>query len=122
MGSLVVLLMALADEDIRAVYAHGGIASYLSVLESPFVQLPHDCVVPGVFETGDLPELVATLAPRPLKLEGLVDGVNRIVTEDRLKVTYARAIERYERDEASKQLSIQQQRSSPADWLIEQLK
>jgi dienelactone hydrolase len=122
MGSLVVLLTALADEDIRAVYAHGGIASYLSVLESPFVQLPHDCVVPGVFETGDLPELVTTLAPRPLKLEGLVDGLNRIVTEDRLKVTYARAIERYERDEAGKQLSIQQQRSSPAEWLIEQLK
>jgi cephalosporin-C deacetylase-like acetyl esterase len=122
MGSLVVLLTALADEDIRAVYAHGGIVSYLSVLESPFVQLPHDCVVPGVYSTGDLPELVATMSPRPLRLEGLVDGVNRIVTEDKLKATYARAIERYETDDASKKLSIQPERSSPAEWLIEQLK
>lgn len=122
MGSLVVLLAALAEEDIRAVYAHGGIVSYLSVLESPFVQLPHDCVVPGVFETGDLPELVAALAPRPLRLEGLVDGVNRIVTADKLKATYARAIERYEADDAGKMLSIQPERSSPAEWLMEQLK
>ncbi|HZL86836.1 MAG TPA: hypothetical protein VFB96_00555, partial [Pirellulaceae bacterium] len=121
MGSLVVLLTALADEDIRAVYAKGSIVSYLSVLESPFVQLPHDCVVPGVYLTGDLPELVATLAPRPVRLEGLVDGVNRIVTEDRLKVTYARAIERYAADGDDKKLAIQQQRSSPAEWLIEQL-
>jgi hypothetical protein len=112
----------LADEEIRAVYAQGGLVSYLSVLESPFVQLPHDCVVPGVFETGDLPELVAALAPRPVKLEGLVDGVNRIVTEDRLKVTYARASERYEDENANHSLSIQQERSSPAAWLIEQLR
>ncbi len=122
MGSLVVLLTALADEDIRAVYAHGGIVSFQSVLESPFVQLPHDCVVPGVFETGDLPELAAALAPRPVRLEGLVDGVNRIVTEAKLKATYARAIERYEMDNDGKKLSIQPQRTSPAEWLIEQLK
>lgn len=122
MGSLVVLLAALADEEIRTVYAHGGIVSYLSVLESPYVQLPHDCVVPGVFETGDLPELVATLAPRPVRLEGLVDGVNRIVTEDRLKVTYARATERYEDENAGGKLVIQPSRSSPAAWLIKQLK
>jgi hypothetical protein len=122
MGSLVVLLTALADEDIRAVYAHGGIVSYLSVLESPFVQLPHDCVVPGVFDTGDLPELVATMSPRPVRIEGLVDGVNRIVTEDKLKATYARAIERYEMDDAGKKLSIQPEPTSPAEWLIGQLR
>ncbi|HUE73042.1 MAG TPA: hypothetical protein VMP01_19310, partial [Pirellulaceae bacterium] len=122
LGSLVVLLTALAEDDIRAVYAHGGIVSYQSVLESPFVQLPHDCVVPGVFETGDLPELVAALAPRPVRLEGLVDGVNRTVTEDRLKVTYARAVERYDDENAGASLSIQPQRSPPAEWLIEQLK
>ena len=122
MGSLVVLLAALADEEIKAVYAHGGIASYRSVLESPFVQLPHDCVVPGVFATGDLPELVAALAPRPLRLERLVDGVNRIVTEDKLKVTYERAIERYEVENADGKLAIQPSRTSPAEWLIEQLK
>ena len=122
MGSLVVLVSALADENLRAVYAHGGITTYQSVLESPFVQLPHDCVVPGVFQTGDLPELVAALAPRPVRLEGLVDGVNRIVTEDRLKVTYARAIERYDDENAGEKLTIRPQRTSPAEWLIEQLK
>ena len=122
MGSLVVLLAALADEEIRAIYAYGGIVSYQSVLESPFVQLPHDCIVPGVFQTGDLPELVAALAPRPVKLEGLVDGVNRSVTEDKLKVTYARATERYDRENAADKLVIETERASPAQWLIEQLK
>jgi dienelactone hydrolase len=121
MGSLVVLLAALADEEIRAIYAYGGIVSYQSVLESPFVQLPHDCIVPGVFQTGDLPELVAALAPRPVKLEGLVDGVNRTVTEDRLKVTYARANDRYNVEDAAEKLAIHPDRTSPAEWLVEQL-
>jgi dienelactone hydrolase len=121
MGSLVVLLAALEDEKVRAVYAHGGIVSYLSVLDSPFVQLPHDCVVPDVFHTGDLPELAASLAPRPVRLEGLVDGVHRIVTEDRLKATYARAMERYAQARADQALAVRQERSSPAAWFIEQL-
>jgi hypothetical protein len=47
--------------------------------------------------------------------------VNRIVTEDRLKVTYARATELYEAEDDGKKLSIQPQRTSPAEWLIEQL-
>jgi cephalosporin-C deacetylase-like acetyl esterase len=122
MGSLVVLLAALGDKEIRAVYAHGGIVSYVSVLESPFVQLPHDCVVPGVFETGDLPELVAALSPRPVNLEGLVDGVNRIVTEDKIKATYVRATQRYDDEDASEKLTLQRERSSPAKWMIKQLK
>ena len=42
----------------------------------------------NVLSTGDLPELAAALAPRPLRLEGLVDGLNRKVAPDVLGRRY----------------------------------
>jgi hypothetical protein len=46
-------------------------------LESPFVLVPHDVIVPGAVAAGDLCAVAAALAPRPLQLMELVDGRNR---------------------------------------------
>src|SRR5262249_22143587 len=80
LGGLLALLGALFEEDVRAVYARGGLSDYASALEGPFCYLPHDAVVPGVLATGDLCDVAAALAPRPVCLEGLVDGLNRAVS------------------------------------------
>lgn len=77
LGGLAVLLTALFEDDVRAVYARGGLAGFQSVTESPFIYLPHDCIVPGALTAGDLCDIAAALAPRPLRLAGLVDGQNR---------------------------------------------
>jgi hypothetical protein len=53
--------------------------SYRSILDSPFIAVPYDVILPGVLRGGDVPEAAAALAPRPLKLEDLVDGLNRSV-------------------------------------------
>jgi dienelactone hydrolase len=78
MGEIVSVLAALFEEDVKALYARGGLASYRSVLESPFVYLPQDAVVPGAIPTGDLPEVVGALSPRPVRLDDRVDGQNRL--------------------------------------------
>jgi len=36
-------------------------------------------IVPGILQAGDIPDLTAALAPRPVRLVGLVDGRNRPV-------------------------------------------
>jgi hypothetical protein len=64
MGGLVVLLAALGDKKIHAVYVRGGLVSFQSLLQSPFLHVPHDALLPGVLAAGDLPDVVAALAPR----------------------------------------------------------
>jgi hypothetical protein len=73
------LLGGLFEEDVKVVYARGGLVSYLSLLANPFCHVPYDVVVPDVPATGDLEELPPALAPRPAALVDLVDGTNRRV-------------------------------------------
>src|SRR5262249_33191361 len=65
LGGLLSLLSALFDEDIRAVYARGGLASFRSLLDSPFCYVPHDAIIPGALTAGDMNDVAAALAPRP---------------------------------------------------------
>ncbi len=77
LGGLLALLGGIYEDDVRVVYANGGLASYTTALSSPFCYLPHDAVVPGALTAGDVSDIAAALAPRPIRLTGLVDGVNR---------------------------------------------
>jgi hypothetical protein len=49
--------------------------------------VPHDAVIPEALTMGDLSDVAAALAPRPLRMEGLVDGVNHEVSADLLART-----------------------------------
>jgi cephalosporin-C deacetylase-like acetyl esterase len=86
LGSLLVLLTALYEDNVRAVAARGGLVSYLSVLEDRFCYVPQDVIIPGILETADISDIVATLAPRAVLLEGFVDGRNRQLTEFELNL------------------------------------
>jgi hypothetical protein len=84
MGGLVALFGAFFEEEVRAVYVRGGLASYHSLLESPFVYVPYDAIIPGALTAGDLPGLAAALKTRAVRLEGMVDGLNRRVSTEPL--------------------------------------
>jgi dienelactone hydrolase len=107
LGGLVTLLAALYDDDVRAVHVHGGLASYLSLLDGPFLQVPHDAIVPGALTVGDLSDLVAALAPRAVWLEGLVDGLNRPVPAKKLDNVYAPAVGAYQKAGHLNQLTLE---------------
>ncbi len=80
MGASLVLLAMLFDDDIRLGYGFGGLAGFQSCLQSPYCYFPHDAVVPGALYAGDLGDVAAVIAPRPLRLAGLVDGLNQRVS------------------------------------------
>jgi hypothetical protein len=104
-----------------AVVARGGLVSYRSVLDSPFVHVPHDALPIDVFRVGDLPDIWAHLAPKPLRLEGLVDGTNRRVTGEKLKAALAPVREAY----AKGGLVVTEDYTRDAElakWIVEQLK
>jgi hypothetical protein len=106
LGGLLAMLGALYEEGVRAVYVRGALAGFRSVLEGPLALIPHDAVLPGVLTTGDLSDVAAALAPRPVRLEGLVDGSNRRLGERAVREMYRRGGD------------VLAEPSSPAHWLL----
>jgi dienelactone hydrolase len=119
LGGLLALLGALFEDDVQAVYAAGGLVGYQLVLTHFAVLIPHDVSVPGALTAGDLCDLAGSLAPRPLRLEALVDPQNRLLPVAALRRAYGPAVESYAGTPES--LRIEAQRSSPARWLLAQL-
>src|SRR5262249_19175731 len=87
-GAMLALLGALFEDDVKAVLVRNGLSDYRSVLDSSFCYLPYDAVVPGVVATGDLTDLAGALAPQPLRIESMVDGLNRRVPAEALVRKY----------------------------------
>jgi dienelactone hydrolase len=125
LGGLLALFGALYEPEIRAVYARGGLSGYQALLGSQFLYVPHDVLVPGALTAGDLGDVAAAVAPRPLRLEGLVDGVNRRVAQGDLNTAYAPARASYRAAGVRERLSLRAEPASPeeaARWLLAQLK
>jgi hypothetical protein len=80
-SALVALLAALYDESIVAVATGGVVHSFQSAFGSPVCCVPADAIVPGLLTIADVPDLVAAIAPRPIRLARTVDAQNRLVSE-----------------------------------------
>ena len=121
LGGLLAMLGGLYEDRLAAVCVRGGLSDFASILDGQFVYLPHDVIVPGLLTAGDLPDLAAALAPRPLRLERLVDGLNRRQDARSTRRGYGPAIEAYKKAGASERLVIADPGSSAARWLIDAL-
>jgi hypothetical protein len=121
LGGLLALLAALYEDGVHAVYVRGGLAGFRSVLEGHLVLVPHDVVVPGALTAGDLSDVAAVLAPRSLRLEATVDGRNRRLGDRQVREMYRSAVAAYEAQKSPAALSIQEEASSPARWLLGEL-
>jgi len=112
MGTLLALLGGMhAGKNVKAVYARGGLVSFQSILDSPFCYFPHDAVVPGLLANIDLSSVAN--ANQNVRLEALVDGLNRRVDQQTLEKTYGKFAT--VRAEPSSQAEV-------AAWLVAQLK
>ncbi len=117
MGATLSLLAALFDPQIKAVVARGGLVSLRSILDSQFVYVPHDFIIPGALTTGDLADIAAALDSTPVRIDGIVDGTNRNVSSKAMKAAWKSA--------SDKQPSLEMS-AEPTDdyvtWLLEALK
>lgn len=122
-AGLLVLLTALFEDNVNAVYARGTFASFRSLLDSQFLYVPHDSVVPGALTMGDVADIAAALVPRPLLVECLVDGLNRRVPFDTIAVAFAPTSQAYRLADASEQFSLNVTgQDDSAVWLLDQIK
>jgi dienelactone hydrolase len=121
LGTDTALLAGLFEPDLHAVAARGGLASYLSVIEHAFAYLPMDAVVPGMLKVADLADIAAAQAPRPLRLEALVDGRNTCLTSAELASTLSSLTQAYEKRGAAGQLVLRSEPGDVAAWLAARL-
>jgi len=121
LGGLLALLGALFEDRVCAVYVRGGLSDFTSVVSEQFVYIPPDAVIPGVLTIGDVPDLAAALAPRPLRLDGLVDGFNRLRTAADVRAIYRPAQQDYNRAGAADRLIVHDTTTPPTEWLLKQL-
>ena len=96
MGATAAILLALFEDDVQAVLARGGVTGFAALLDGPASHVALDAIVPDALATGDLSEVLATLAPRPVRLEALVDGRNRLAGEERINHDLATARAAYQ--------------------------
>jgi dienelactone hydrolase len=122
-AGLLVLLSALFDDRVKTIYARGTFASFRSLLNSQFLYVPHDSVIPGALTVGDVADIAAALVPRPLLVECPIDGLNRGVSFDTFTTAFAPASQAYRLANAGEQISLNvTARDEPALWLVDQIK
>jgi hypothetical protein len=121
LGSLLALLAALYEDNVRAVVARSGLISYLSVLQDRFCYVPQEIIVPGILESADITDIVAAIAPRAVFLEGFVDGKDRLLSTSDMENELRAAVTAYRG--APSQLLIREQagKTDLASWLAGQL-
>ena len=95
---------------------------FASVLDDTFTYVPQDVIIPGILEAGDLADVEAALAPRALRLAGLVDGLDRVVAETTLEEQLKPAADEY-RNRSPSALTISSEASGvgSAEWFLKHL-
>lgn len=78
LGALAVMFAGLADENVKAIYARGGLSSYADAIKQPYVYLPHDVIVPGAAVGPSLESVRNALGKRAVFVD-TVDAQNRLV-------------------------------------------
>jgi hypothetical protein len=122
-AGLLALLTALFEDDVNAVYARGTFTSFRTLLDSQFLHVPHDSVVPEALTVSDVADIAAALVPRPLRVECPVDGLNRRVLSDAIAVAFAPTSQAYRLINASEHFSVHATgQDDSAMWLLDRIK
>ncbi len=120
LGALLAILGAVYEQDVKAVVARGGLTGYAAVLEAAAFYVPHDAIVPGLLETGDLCDLAGALAPLALRLEAMVDGRNRSVGPKAVAEVFAPTRQAYAAS-ADRLVLMAETRNDAGQWLAKAL-
>ncbi|MGI8958328.1 MAG: acetylxylan esterase [Bryobacteraceae bacterium] len=121
LGGLLSILGALYEDRVRAVFVRGGLVSCASILDDAFSYVPGDVIVPGILEVGDLPDVMAAIAPRPLLLRDVIDGKNRSLPATPLSSSLALVINAYRASPGRLEIQGGGISGDPSEWLRKQL-
>ena len=92
-AAVALLHAAAIDQRIAGVVIEDGLLSYASIARTPIHRQIFDTIIPGVLAIYDLPDLVASLAPRPVQLVNMRSplGNKVLLREVQSEYQYAQA-------------------------------
>ncbi len=92
-AAVALLHAAAIDQRIAGVVIEDGLLSYASIARTPIHRQVFDTIIPGVLAIYDLPDLVASLAPRPVQLVNMRSplGNHVLLREVQSEYRYAQA-------------------------------
>jgi len=102
----IALHAAVFEPRIVDVSLDGAITSWSDVVRTPLTRDQLTNVVPGALAFYDLPDLVAAIAPRPVKIHSAVDPSGRPVMRERVEAAYAVARNAYRERGAQTSLTV----------------
>jgi hypothetical protein len=85
------LFAAALEPAIHALYLAAGLVSFQSIVDTEDYNHPFGNFVPNLLLHTDLPEVVASIAPRRIVLAGAVDGAGRKLIVDDVRKQYGGA-------------------------------
>ncbi len=74
-GATLALLAGFYEGGVKAIYTHGGILTTALILDSPYVYVPHEAIIPDWHRLGDRAAL-AIYCPQPHEQSGHISGRN----------------------------------------------
>jgi cephalosporin-C deacetylase-like acetyl esterase len=95
-GAVPVLYAAVLDHRIRKVVLEGMLSSYDSVVENKIHRQVLESVVPAALKFYDLPDLVASLAPRKVSIVSGTDSLGHELPANTVRKEYSHAVEAHE--------------------------
>lgn len=114
-GALLVQFTALFEDDLRGVYAAGGLVGFVPILTHHSVYVPHGDLVPGAVMTGDLGDIWSALEPLPVRTEAPISPLNLPLSE----ADWDSALSELPKTPATWSRSVS--RTSAAEWLLRQV-
>ena len=105
-GGLLAMHAAAIDERITSVISNGALITYKSLIVDAVYSHGVEVFIPHVLKDYDLPDIAALIAPRPLKLLGLIDHKKETVEPEVVAQEYNWTTEVYELFNNAEKFSI----------------
>jgi hypothetical protein len=94
-GGVIALLAAALDPEVTTIDTFGMMLSWAEMYHSPLYTWHPSLVLPGVLRHGDLPDIAAGLAPRPLTLHQPIGADGQPADLGRARRAYGDCFETY---------------------------
>jgi hypothetical protein len=102
----VALHAAALNFRVKAVTIDGGLVSWENVVRTPISNNQLANVVPGALKVYDLPDLAASIAPRPLTIRNPVDAAGKPLTKEAAEEAYKGVREAYKKANAEDKFKL----------------
>ncbi|MES2221746.1 MAG: hypothetical protein V4587_12370 [Acidobacteriota bacterium] len=91
-AGLVALMASALDDRVRSVLLTKVIVSYISIAQTKDYSLALEWFLPGILEKFDLPDIAASVSPRPVWIVDSVDASGMLLRSDDVRAMYAQRL------------------------------